>query len=91
MDRTMILLLYRGTSLIRNRHPPRTTVGHWAWSYCRVLGEVVSHVRGTPGGPHTYDDLLCAKKTLLNATWPLLSKGVSSFSFFHLEQHLPIF
>ena len=29
---------YRGTSLIRNRPPPRTTKGPWSYSYCRVLG-----------------------------------------------------
>ena len=28
---------YRGTSLIRNIIPPRTIIGPWAWSYCRVL------------------------------------------------------
>ena len=28
---------YRGTSLIRNSPPPRTTIGSWAQSYCRVL------------------------------------------------------
>ena len=27
----------RGTSLIRNTHPPRTTIGFWALGYCRVL------------------------------------------------------
>ena len=29
---------YRGTSLIRNRPPPRTTLGTWAYAFCRVLG-----------------------------------------------------
>ena len=27
-----------GTSLIRNSHAPRTTIGPWAKAYCRVLG-----------------------------------------------------
>jgi hypothetical protein len=31
-------LVYRGTWLIRNRHPPRTDIGPWTYSYCRVLG-----------------------------------------------------
>ena len=29
---------YRGTSLIRNAHLHRTSIGPWAWAYCRVLG-----------------------------------------------------
>ena len=29
--------LYRGTSLIRNTHPPRITISLKAWGYCRVL------------------------------------------------------
>ena len=29
----------KGTSLIRNCAPPKTTVGPWAWCYCRVLGD----------------------------------------------------
>ena len=29
---------YRGTSLIRNAHPPRTTIGPLAKAYCRVVG-----------------------------------------------------
>ena len=29
---------YRGTSLIRNRTPPRTATGPYAYTYCRVLG-----------------------------------------------------
>ena len=32
---------YRGTSLIRKRHPPRNIVGPWAYAYCKVLGERV--------------------------------------------------
>ena len=28
---------YRGTSLIRNTHPPRITIGPWAWGYCREI------------------------------------------------------
>ena len=28
---------YRGASLIRNTHPPRTTMGLKALGYCRVL------------------------------------------------------
>ena len=30
--------VYRGTSLIRKRPPPRTTIGPKAYTYCRVLG-----------------------------------------------------
>ena len=30
--------LYMGTSLIRNRTPPRTATGPYAYAYCRVLG-----------------------------------------------------
>ena len=30
-------LLYRGTSLIRKRPTPRTTIGSKAYSYCRAL------------------------------------------------------
>ena len=33
--------VYRGTSLMRKRPPPRTTIGPWAWAYCRVLGGCV--------------------------------------------------
>jgi hypothetical protein len=29
---------YRGTSLIRTPHPPRTPLGPQAWAYGRVLG-----------------------------------------------------
>ena len=37
-DRTIAVSMhYRGTSLIRNSHPPRTTIGPYAYSYCRVL------------------------------------------------------
>ena len=43
-----ITLLYRGTSLIRNRTPPRTARGPYAYAYCRVLGGGVSYKRGTP-------------------------------------------
>ena len=28
---------YRGTSLTRNTHPHRITIGPWTWGYCRVL------------------------------------------------------
>ena len=31
-------LRYRGTSLIGNAHPPRTNIGPWAQSCCKVLG-----------------------------------------------------
>ena len=38
MPRSLCTQEYRVTSLIRDRHPPpRTTIGAWAWSYCRVL------------------------------------------------------
>ena len=30
--------MYRGTSVLRNRHPPGTTIGPQSYSYCRVLG-----------------------------------------------------
>ena len=30
-------LRYRGTSLIKNTHPPRITLGPEAWGFCRVL------------------------------------------------------
>jgi hypothetical protein len=30
--------VYRSTSLIRNRIPPRTAMGPYAYAYCRVLG-----------------------------------------------------
>ena len=39
---------YRGTSLPRNAHPPRTPIGPQAWSYCRVPGAAVSYKRGNP-------------------------------------------
>jgi len=32
---------YRGTSLIRNRTPPRTAIGPYAYAYGRVLGGCV--------------------------------------------------
>jgi hypothetical protein len=38
---------YRGTSLIRNHPPLRTTIGPWASAYCRVLGGAFSYERGT--------------------------------------------
>ena len=28
---------YRGTSIMRSSPPPRTTIGPYVWSYCRVL------------------------------------------------------
>ena len=37
--------LYRGTSLIRKRLLPRTTIGPQAQPYCRV-SEVFSYARG---------------------------------------------
>ena len=43
---------WRGTSLIRNTHPPRMTIGPEARACCRVLeGGVVSYERGTPVDP----------------------------------------
>ena len=40
--------IYRGTSLIRNTHPPKINKGLQAYGYCRVLRGVVSCERGTP-------------------------------------------
>ena len=31
-------VIYRGTSLIRNRMPPRTAIGPYAYAYCSFLG-----------------------------------------------------
>ena len=41
-------LSYRGTSLIRNTHPPKTTRCPYLKGYCRVLRGGVSDERGTP-------------------------------------------
>ena len=39
---------YRGILLIRNRTPPRTTIGPYAYAYCRVLEVEFSYERGNP-------------------------------------------
>jgi len=39
---------YRGFSLMRNRPPPRATVGPSAWSYCRVLGGGIFRISEVP-------------------------------------------
>ena len=41
-SRPTVIFVYRGTSPIRNRHPPRTPLGPWAYAYGRVLGGGVS-------------------------------------------------
>ena len=40
-----------GSSLIRNRTPPRTAIGPYTYAYCRVLVWVVSYERGNPVSP----------------------------------------
>ena len=44
---------FRGNSLIRNSHPPGTTIGPYAYSYCRVL---IFYCRvQTAGGAVSYE------------------------------------
>ena len=37
-DEGLGCVVCRGTSLIRNRTPPRTAIGPYTHAYCRVLG-----------------------------------------------------
>ena len=39
---------YRGTSIIKNSPHPRTNVGPYVWSYCRVLGGGCTLAVGSP-------------------------------------------
>ena len=46
--RFRVYRVYRGTSLIRKRTPPRTVIGPYAYAYCR--GVAFSDERGNPVG-----------------------------------------
>ena len=56
---TVLHVPYRGTSLIRNTHPDRITVGPKAQGYCRVL-------RG--GGSYEGTPVFCRQRTAANPT-----------------------